>query len=108
VKHEGKHEARTSKTEARKGHTLAIVVIEAVFQAPMFALNIIAPLNACGPSHTLSKSLRTLVCAKNTPGMREARRNERSPAGTRMMRRLDRGKPERDSVLSLVHTYRNQ
>jgi hypothetical protein len=86
-----------------RAHTLAIVVIEAVFHAPMSALKALPPLNTCEPSHMLSKSSHTVVCAKNTPEMREARRNERSPAGSHMLRRLDRGKPERDSVLSLVH-----
>jgi hypothetical protein len=33
-----------------------IVVIAAVFQAPMFWLNAVAPENACEPSQTLSKS----------------------------------------------------
>ncbi len=55
---------------------MAIVVIEAVFQAPMFALKAVAPLNACEPSHTLAKSLRTIVCAKYAPEMRKARKNE--------------------------------
>ena len=40
----------------QRAHTLAIVVIEAVFQAPMSALNADAYLKACEPSHTLSKS----------------------------------------------------
>ncbi len=41
-------------------HTLAIVVIDAVFQDPMFALNAVASLNACGPSRTLAKSPRRI------------------------------------------------
>jgi hypothetical protein len=42
----------------QRAHTKLIVVIEAVFQAAMFALNAAAPLNAYKPSHTLSKSPR--------------------------------------------------
>jgi hypothetical protein len=40
----------------RRANTLAIVVIEAVFQAPMFALNAVATANACEPKRALSKS----------------------------------------------------
>jgi hypothetical protein len=56
------HEAHTSHTQAMaiRAHTEAIVVIEAVFQAPMFWLNAAAFINACGPSHTLSKSPRRM------------------------------------------------
>ncbi len=39
---------------------MVIVVIDAVFQAPMFALNAVASLNACGPSRTLAKSPRRI------------------------------------------------
>ncbi len=39
---------------AMRAHTLAIVVIDAVFQAAMFALKPDAYLNACEPSRTLS------------------------------------------------------
>jgi hypothetical protein len=67
---------------AMRAYTEAIVVIEAVFQAAMSWLNAIAPLNACEPSHTLSKSLRTIEDAKYAPEMREARRNERSTEGS--------------------------
>jgi hypothetical protein len=45
---------------AMRAHTLAIVAIAAVFQAPMFALNRIAPLNACEPNHAPSKSTRCM------------------------------------------------
>jgi hypothetical protein len=34
----------------RRAHTLVIVVIEAVFQDPMFALNAVELENACEPS----------------------------------------------------------
>jgi hypothetical protein len=43
-----------------RAHTEAMFAILAVFQAPMFAWNADAPLNACGPSHTLSKSPRRM------------------------------------------------
>jgi hypothetical protein len=61
-----KHED-TPYTRRQRAHTEAIVVIEAVFQAPMFALNAVAPLNAYEPSHTLSKSLRTIEDAGANP-----------------------------------------
>ncbi len=38
----------------RAAHTACNVVIEAVFHAPMFALNADAELNACEPSHPRS------------------------------------------------------
>jgi hypothetical protein len=66
--------------DGQRAHTVYIVVIEAVFQDPMFALNAAAEQNACEPSHTLSKSLRTLEYAKYTPEMSDARMNERSTA----------------------------
>jgi hypothetical protein len=50
----------------QRAHTLYIVVTEAVFQAPMLALNAVAQLNACEPSHTLSKSLHCSVCEEYT------------------------------------------
>jgi hypothetical protein len=43
-----------TRAMAMRAHTLAIVVIEAVFQAPMFALKAVAPLNACEPNHAPS------------------------------------------------------
>ena len=39
---------------ALRAHTESIVVIEAVFQAPMSALNADAEENACEPSGTLA------------------------------------------------------
>jgi hypothetical protein len=36
------------------------VVTRSTFHAPMFALNAVAPLNACKPSHALSKSPRRM------------------------------------------------
>ena len=44
----------------QRAHTKLIVVIEAVFQAPMFALNAAAFINACEPSHIVSKSPRRM------------------------------------------------
>ena len=52
--------ARRTRSRWQTAHTLLISVILAVFQAPMFALNAVAPLNACEPSHTLSKSPRRI------------------------------------------------
>jgi hypothetical protein len=59
---QGPHPTHTPHTQAMamRAHTLAIVVTAAVFQAPMFALNAVAPENACEPSHTLSKSPRRI------------------------------------------------
>jgi hypothetical protein len=42
----------------------------------MFALKAVAPKNAFAPSHTLSKSLRTIEYAKYTREMSEARKDE--------------------------------
>ncbi len=53
-----KHTLRTP-WRWQRAHTLAIVVIEAVFQAPMSPLNTVASLNACEPSHTLAASAPT-------------------------------------------------
>jgi hypothetical protein len=44
----------------QRAHTEAIVVIEAVFQAAMFALNTVDVKNACEPLRTLSKSPRSI------------------------------------------------
>jgi hypothetical protein len=49
-----------SRRRWQSAHTLLISVIPAVFHAPMFALNTDAPLNACEPSHALSKSPRRM------------------------------------------------
>jgi hypothetical protein len=38
------------QTEA--AHTSAMFSTDAVFHAPMFALNVHAPLNTCEPNHT--------------------------------------------------------
>jgi hypothetical protein len=56
-------------------HTLAIVVIEAVFHAPMFALNAAAEESACEPSHTLAKSPH---CMKPEPRRSDQRIVHRS------------------------------
>jgi hypothetical protein len=54
-----RHPHRTLRRWQR-AHTVDIVVIAAVFQDPMFALNALAFINACGPSHPLSKSPRRI------------------------------------------------
>ncbi len=50
-------------------HTLAIVVIEAVFQAAMSPLNAVAPLNACRAEPRALKELTYYgvceVCSRN-------------------------------------------
>ena len=54
-----KHALRT-RWRWQRAHTLAIFAIEAVFHAPMSALKAVAPLNACEPSHIVSKSPRRM------------------------------------------------
>jgi hypothetical protein len=46
--------------QGQREQTLAMFAILAVFQAPMFALNAVAPLNACKPSHARSMSPRSM------------------------------------------------
>jgi hypothetical protein len=46
---------RLTLTRWYRAHTKLILVIEAVFQAPMFALNVFAPQNACEPSRALKE-----------------------------------------------------
>jgi hypothetical protein len=44
----------------RRRHTRYMFTTLAEFHAPMSALNAVAPLSACGPSHTLSQSPRRI------------------------------------------------
>jgi hypothetical protein len=109
---------RRTRRRWQRGHTLAIVVIEAVFHAAMFVLNAVASLNACGPSGTLAKSphcispeprrVSPVHCARAPSEWAECVRSD--AAGARRSRcgataAVGAGaKPERASVLSVVHT----
>jgi hypothetical protein len=112
-----KHTLRT-RWRWQRAHTESIVVIEAVFQAAMFALNAFAYWNACEPSHhTLSKS--PSPHEPRAPTVSPVHWGPQRPAGLKSAERsvcprrfrcgttaaVDDGKSERASMLSLcAHT----
>jgi hypothetical protein len=101
----------------QRAHTLAIVVIDAVFQAPMFALNAVANENACGPSRALKEPFaasaptvrRSVQCIvhERPVGLKSACGAMRGRSTIEMRRNCGGwmwANSER-AVLSLVHKY---
>jgi hypothetical protein len=101
---------RFTRVRWQRAHTLAIVVIEAVFQAPMFALNAIALSNACGPSHMLSngsmnpepRRVRPVHCARRFQCAECVWSDAAGPRDAAQLRRLGGRNPEGDSMMLLL------